>query len=215
MLVLTQTIHSTLSAWYTRLWFALSASRCYQELDVRILLPGTERDFLFDKTRAALDLIHQYGPMRLRRMKRDLRGIWITYTAGNLAEYDPAGRLCLLDPAYLSRSDVTPVDVAATIIHEATHARLREAGFGYEAKSRARIENVCFRAEITFARHLPDGQEIVERACRNLILDPVVWTADSAEERVTTKLRELGVPQWLIQLIIRRKVVGKNGGNRN
>jgi|SRR3989344_152174 len=205
MLVFTQTIHSTLAAWYTRICFALSTSRCYQELDVRILLPGTERDFLFDKTHAALDLIRQHGPMRLQRMKRDLRGIWITYTAGNLAEYDSAGKLCLLDPAYLLRSDVTSGDVAATLVHEATHARLRAAGFGYETKSRARIENVCFRAEIAFARHLPNGQEIVERACRNLTLDPVVWTAASAEERATTKLRELGVPQWLIRLVMRKK----------
>ena len=68
---------------------------------------------------------------------------------------------------------------------------------------RARIENVCFRAEIAFASRLPDGTAIIEQARRQLERDPVVWTREAARDRATTKLRELGVPEWLIKLIIR------------
>lgn len=195
-------IRSTLATWSTRLGFALSSARRYQGVDVRIFLPGPEREISFEKVHFTLALISQYSPPRFRQLGRDLRGIWITETAGNLAEYHHPEGLCLLDRAYVSQPDITASHVAATIIHEATHARLRRAGFGYEPELRRRIENVCFRAEVRFAAYLPDGQEIVDEARAQLERDPIVWTAAAADERATSKLRELGVPEWMIRFIL-------------
>src|SRR5258706_9800984 len=86
-----------LTSWNTRLWFGLSTAQKCQDIDVRILLPGKDRTVLFAKVSAALALIAQYSPIQLDRIRHDLRGIWITETAGNLAEYERAQRLCVLD----------------------------------------------------------------------------------------------------------------------
>ena len=200
---MSETVRLKLSTWNTRLWFAMSARRRCLDIEVRLFLPGAEDQPLFDKVCEALGIIAQYSPTRLQRIRQDRRGLWITETAGNVAEYHHNVGLCLLDRSQLAKADVSPAHVAATIVHEATHARLTLAGFGYEPEMRARIENVCFRGEIAFASRLPDGTAIIEQARRQLERDPVVWTREAARDRATTKLRELGVPEWLIKLIIR------------
>lgn len=137
--------------------------------------------------------------MRLARLKRDLRGMWITEIE-SIGQYHHHVRLCVLDYNHLKKHEVSPAYVAATIIHEATHARLMLAGFGYEAERRARVEEICFRAEIAFASRLPDGHAIIEEARAQLQRDPQVWTNEAARARRTSKLRELGFPEWLIRL---------------
>jgi hypothetical protein len=101
-------------------------------------------------------------------MRRDIRGIWITETAGNLAEYDHDLRLCVLDRDHVSQTNVAAADLACCIVHEATHARLRSYGIGYKPESRARVERVCYRAEIAFAGRLPAGGARVDGAERAL-----------------------------------------------
>src|SRR5882672_12744248 len=86
----------------------------------------------------------------------------------------------------------TPAHVAATIIHEATHARLMTAGVGYEPERRAKVERICFKAEIAFASRLPDGQPIIDEAQAQIKRDPEVWTDQAARARRVSKLRELG-----------------------
>ena len=199
-------IRAKLATWNTRLWFGLSKARRIQDIDVRILLPGSEGNVIFDKVSAALALIATHSPIRLRHIRRDLRGIWITETAGNQAEYDWAERLCLLDRGYLLRPEFTPAHVAASVIHEATHARLARRGFGYQPERRARVEGVCYRAELRFASRLPDQESLVEQIQRDLGRDPIAWSAAASAERAEGKLRELSVPGWLIRRIIRQPV---------
>ncbi len=167
---------------------------------------------LFDKVCDAVRLIDQYNPARFARLKRDLRGLWITETGGNHAEYHYWAQLCVLDRSHLLKQEVSAVHVASIIVHEATHARLFRAGFGYEPEMRVRIERVCFKAEIAFASRLPDGQALIEQAHAQLQSDPVVWTREAFHDRAVTKLRELRAPKWLIRLYQSR--AGREGDGK-
>lgn len=191
--------------------FALSARASCEGVDVRCFLASRdEREQLFNKVCAALGCLAQYDPMRLRRIKRDLRGIWIASALGNYAEYHHDMGLCVLDQIHVLRKERSAGHIAATIVHEATHARLMAAGFGYAPEQRQRIESVCFRAEIAFASRLPDGEVIIEDVKRQLSADPIVWTDGARFERATARLREQGIPEWLIRWLVRmRKRTGR------
>jgi hypothetical protein len=93
----------------------------------------------------------------------------------------------------------------APIVHEATHARIEGCGVHYEEKQRPRIEAVCFRRELAFAKKLPNGEQVQEQAERNLVehakQDP--WTdaafANRFDRAHIEALRKLGVPDWIGQ----------------
>jgi hypothetical protein len=80
----------------------------------------------------------------------------------------PAQRACLVELTFTVNRDFTASQIAATILHEAMHARLHSLGFPLEMADRARQERFCRRAEIEFGRAVPDGAPIVERALATL-----------------------------------------------
>jgi hypothetical protein len=175
-----------------------------QQVDVRCSLGSSDdRQLVFQKVCEGIALIAQYNPVRLAQIRRDLRGVRIDHCDG-VAQYRHKTRLCLLDFHYVMGQEVTPAHVAASIIHEATHARLMKAGFGYEIERRARIERLCFKAEKAFGSRVPDGKAIVEEAQAQMERDPDVWTDQAILDRRVTKLRKLGVPEWVIRLHIRK-----------
>ena len=181
-----------------------SMRACCQQIDVRCSLGNpNDRRLILQKVCEGIGLIAQYSPLRLARIRRDLRGVRIDHCDG-VAEYHHKTRLCLLDFHHIMRQEVTPAHVAASIIHEATHARLMKAGFGYEKERRARIERVCSKAEKAFGSRLPDGKAIVDEALAQMERDPEVWTDQAALARRLTKLRKLGIPEWVIRLHIRK-----------
>lgn len=59
---------------------------------------------------------------------------------------------CVLNASKLAAK--TRSDIAATIIHEATHAKLSRAGIFIWPDIRLRIERICVREEIRFFRRL-------------------------------------------------------------
>jgi hypothetical protein len=88
-------------------------------------------------------------------------------------------------------------------VHEGTHAWLDRLGFGYEPARRARIEAICFRAEIAFARRLADPEDVIDRAQRQLTHDPSYWTDGAFRRRTLGDLTTLGLPRWLVALLDR------------
>jgi hypothetical protein len=92
--------------------------------------------------------------------------------------------------------------IAATIVHEATHARLDRCGIGYD-KLRPRVEAVCFRRELAFAAKLPNGEQVREQAERKLVFYATedYWTNAAFAERYVNDhieaLRNLGAPDWI------------------
>ena len=148
----------------------------------------------------ALDLIRTHDPVRYHRLRGDLERVWVLPLNGSVALFDQTLLACHLDERFVLAETTTPEQIAAAIVHEATHARLMRAGIGYEEEIRARVEAVCLRREMAFAHCVPEGEGIREEAERTLALcsDPDYWTNTAFGARYAAAMRDtlmhLGMP---------------------
>ena len=122
--------------------------------------------------------------------RRERRGEWHRDT-----------RLVVLEETYVHHERTSARDIASTLVHESTHARLDAKGFAYSPELRERIERVCFRRQLAFARRLPEPGDLVGQAERQLQRAPDYFTREAWRQRAVVKLIELGVPRWLAQAI--------------
>jgi len=198
-------ILSAFGAIFKRCALAISRRRTVAGITVWHLLPtDPEGSQEFGKTAAAIQLIHQADPRRFAQMKRDLRGIWIIGVSTR-GEYDHSLRMCKVDSSFLLRPDITVEDVAATLVHESTHARLARYGFGYAPAIRPRLERLCLNAEIAFAAHLPNGSTVVANAERLLTRLHDAWTDEAMMSYTVRRLRALDAPEWLVRWLQKRR----------
>jgi hypothetical protein len=165
---------------------------------------GEKRLMAFGRVGEALSLIKQYDPLRYDRLRRDLDRIWVFLLPGNWGEYRHALKMCVLDERFVLSETTRPEQIASTIVHEATHARLMCGGIGYEAASRARVEAVCFRRQRAFAARLPAGEPAREEAERSLTGYPSkFWTDEAFRERndqgAAEAFRYLGMSEFFIR----------------
>jgi hypothetical protein len=169
---------------------------------------GFEREPILRRVEKALRLIQTYDQLRYNRLRRDLERVWIRDIPGAIGSYNKWLRACTLDRDFVVAEGSSPELIASTIVHEATHARLDLCGIDYKEELRSRIEAVCFRREIAFAKKLPDGEHVRAQAARSLefYADPKVWTnvamAEHNAKAVVEKLRQLGVPEWVLRSIL-------------
>jgi hypothetical protein len=117
----------------------------------------------------ALGLIDEYTPHYGRHLRRDFAGIRVERYACRGA-YFPDSRICLVELTFCVHPDISESEIAATILHEAMHARLHALGFPLEFQDRARQERFCRRAELEFGRLAPQGDRVIERAMGALAL---------------------------------------------
>lgn len=129
----------------------------------------------------SLGLIERYVPHHFRRLARDFSSILVQRYACRGA-FIPDQGICLVELTFTVNPEFSPAQIAATILHEAMHARLHRLGFPLEMADRARQERFCRRAEIEFGRAVPGGAAIVERALAGLELrdDEVAPVIDPA-----------------------------------
>ena len=157
-------------------------------LDIFDLTAGASRSAdHFARVDAALDVIDRYQTRRLLRLKRDVHRFLIVDQTG--PEFWPRLHACVLTPRGLSLDDE---DVAVTIVHEATHARLYATGIPYHPKLRDRIERCCVKQEIAFAHSLQRGAALAETSRTRL--ETPWWTPDALFERRLSQLQEAGHP---------------------
>jgi hypothetical protein len=123
-------------------------------------------------------LIEQYVPWHFRHLRRDFFGIVVQRFACRGA-YFHEQRACLVELTFTVNAQFSDAEIAATILHEAMHARLHLLGFPLEMEDRARQERFCRRAEIEFGRLVPNGDAVVERAR---------WTADLSDDEVAPEI---------------------------
>ena len=121
-----------------------------------------------------LELIERVVPHHFRHIKRDFAYIAVKRFACRGA-YFHEQRACLVELTFTVNPQFSDAEVAATILHEAMHARLHQLGFPLEMEDRARQERFCRRAEIEFGLLVPDGDRVVQRA---------QWSADQSDEDV-------------------------------
>lgn len=136
--------------------------------------PDIETADVVARLERTLALVERYVPHHFRHLKRDFAYIVVQRFACRGA-YFHEQRACLVELTFTVNPNFTDAEVAATILHEAMHARLHELGFPIEMEDRARQERFCRRAEIEFGRLVPGGERVVERA---------EWTVEQSDEDV-------------------------------
>jgi hypothetical protein len=157
----------------------------------------------------ALRLIKRYGPLHYSRVIRHLERVWVHILPDSRACYQRSLKACVLDERYVLDEATTLEQIASTIIHEATHARLESWGINYDEKLRPRIEAICFRRELAFASNLPDSAQLQEEITRT-----IEWYGTNADYFSDTGFRErytqgeieafhyVGTPDWLIRVML-------------
>ena len=134
-----------------------------------VVLENWRRDIdsedVLARFRESLALLEQVQPWRVAHMRRDVLHFWIVRQPVR-GMYLPSQRVVMTELTFLARRDISPAVVAASILHEATHARIHGMRLRPESWNRDREERICRRAELEFGRALPssDGRPVIERA---------------------------------------------------
>ena len=180
----------------------LAERRNLQGFDVGIspAVDSQKEQLAFENIDAALTLIQLHDPRRFQRIRTDVQRIHAFGTqAQYLGRWVDALRTCQLATDWIVRPDTRPADIASTIVHEATHARLSR--FTYDEPKRQRIEQICHKQEEAFALRLPDAMELVEQARRAQQRAPEFYSNTSLKRQSIDALRSLGVPTWVIRAL--------------
>jgi hypothetical protein len=165
-------------------------------LPVRVLntRPDIRTVEVIQRLTAALDLVAQYAPARYRRLRSDLSGFVVQRFACRGAFF-PDTRECLVELTFTVNPRHGLPEIAASIVHEATHARVAAMCRGPQSE-RHREERLCRRAELELGLAMPGGEVVVRRARESLTLAdrdvaPAVDWAEAAR-RVTQVDGEVG-----------------------
>jgi hypothetical protein len=131
--------------------------------------PDIRTDRVLERLSAALDLIARYAPRRYRRLPHDVSGFVVERFACRGAFF-PASRECLVELTFTVNPRHELPEIAASIVHEATHARVARTCRTRAPGQAAREERLCRRAELELGLALPDGAAVVQRAQASLAL---------------------------------------------
>ncbi len=111
----------------------------------------------------ALALIGRHMPHHLRRLRTDVRCIWVKRWP-NRGVFFHDTRIMVIDTTFVVNPTFTRAQVAATILHEGVHARVTAMRVNRRYTSMADEERLCRRAEIAFGELAPGGAPVVARA---------------------------------------------------
>lgn len=123
---------------------------------------------VIERLSAALDLVARYAPARYRRLRQDFSGFVVQRFACRGAFF-PDTRACLVELTFTVNPRHGLPEIAASIVHEATHARVAAMCRTRQAE-RHREERLCRRAELELGLAMPDGDVVVRRARESLDL---------------------------------------------
>jgi hypothetical protein len=157
----------------------------------------------------ALALLRQYVPYHYRRLSRDISGFLIERRAYRGA-FLTGPRTCLVELTFIVNPAFSLAQVAATILHEAMHARLHARGVAITPAESHRQERFCRRAEIEFGSLVPGGEPVVQRAMASLALTdgevaPIVDAGLAARRVAEADLAASSMPGWLKREIARQR----------
>lgn len=174
-----------------------------------------EAERCLHRVEKALNVVKQHDPLQYIRILRHLDRVWVCLEPDGRACFKASLNACILDERYVLAEETTPEKLAATIVHEAAHARIDHWGIEYsDVKERLRIEAVCMRRELAFLAKLPQSKPLQEQvnstmewcAANPEYFSNASFYQRSVEGQIET-LRYLKVPEWLIQGIMKLKMV--------
>ena len=131
--------------------------------------PDIDTELVVRRLDASLELIERYQPWRWRHFRRDVSVIWVRRFACRGA-YFPDQRAVLAELTFLANPGFTEAQLAASILHEGTHARIHRRCRHLAPDEKSREERICRRAELEFGRVVPDGGPVVARALESIAL---------------------------------------------
>jgi hypothetical protein len=164
------------------------------------------------RVEAALELINRCAPLHYGRVKNNLSRIWVTLVPHGAGCYLHSLNACLLDERVVASEATTLEWIASAIVHEATHGRLEKRGIRYDEAVRLRIERICIRRELDFARHLSGIDTLIKEITQRLdwcrdgnahYTDQNMWR--ELDQGNADSLRYLGTPEWVIALVFRAR----------
>ena len=163
-----------------------------------------------DRVEGALRLIRDCDTLNYSRVLKHLDRIWIRLIPSAQAHYERQLNACVFDQRFAASETVE--EIASTIVHETTHARLERWGISYDEKVRQRIEAICIRRQLNFVGKLSDSEKLREdlSATLNWCFDAHDHFSDTrfqerhVQESIET-LRYLGVPHWLVKAILKMR----------
>ena len=195
--------------YYWRAIFRIARKRTELGVQVGFLLPAAEHSSLYDREGRALALLQQFDSRALCRLQALADGILILGSVGALAEWLGPARLIRVSEYHAADEAVDDIQLAATLVHETTHAWLNHHGIQTRHRDgpvrRARVEAICIRSEAAFLRRVPNGETLageLESLAQWALDDPEAkWSEEAFDQRRASDLRELGVPEWLIRRV--------------
>lgn len=190
---------------WDRLMLRLSKSEHVDGLWVGVFDDHPEA--MLRRLKNALELIKAHDPLRYSHLIRDLKRLWVCGGLSTIGCFNYRLGACQFDDRFVLAETTTPELLASAIVHEATHARLWNWGIRYDEPLRPRVEAVCVRRQLAFAKKLPDGRRSQEWAERILASsDPANLSNTSFWKRDydwrIAELHRLGVPDWLVRTIV-------------
>ena len=200
----------TIGGWIRRQGLRLLTHRCTVRGFPTVIVntrPEIANKEVIARLDGALGLLEEYVPHHYRRLRRDLSGFLIERRAYRGA-FIVASRTCLVELTFVVNPAFTLSQVAATILHEAMHARLYARRIAVGQDETHRQERFCRRAEIEFGEVVPDGASIVERAMETLQLSdleiaPVIDQTLAAKRVIEADLASSTLPLWYRRRIAR------------
>lgn len=206
-----------LSRWRDRLRRRVRAwiTQTHELRGLRVVVENTRLDvdttIVVRRLDEALGLIETYQPWRLRHLRRDVDQIWVVRYPCRGA-YFPESRTCMTELTFLARTEFSPAQIAASIVHEGVHARIHRRGVKHDGRDAAREERICRRAEIDFGRALPGdlGAPVLRRAEAAIaatdeeVAPAVDWT-EAHLKKDLADIEALGLPDWVKRRLIARR----------
>ena len=188
-----------------RILFRRARRRTIKDVLVAVSFASpAEADAAFDRIGVAFNLLEFYGRRSLAVLRQDVAGIWIWVASAGRGEWHRDTRLVILDKHYVVDPQTDPREIASTLVHEATHARLHRMGLESTPERGERIERLCFQRQLAFARRLPPGADgLIAEAEAQLARPPGWLTPEARRSWTLAKLRQDGAPRWLIHLLER------------
>jgi hypothetical protein len=194
-----RSIAAACSRAYFQVLYRLSSKRVARGVEIGLPPENAEGP----KLEQALELIATHSPTDWARLRRRVRRILVFQHLDGQAEWHRSPRVVALAAAFLARPGIEPAHVAATLVHEATHAWLEGLGFEYVTGRRGRIEAICYRREAAFARRLAGGERLASYYddLAQAALGSDQWSQSAFVERRKQTLVNAGLPKWLVSLL--------------
>jgi hypothetical protein len=193
--------HRKIAGLINRFLFAVSRKHNRNDFKVAMLLPDKKGPAVFSKVDQALNLISEFDSRRYLQIRRDVKKIWVSVAQPAVGKWLNELQTCVLDRNYFCQDKISASRMALTIVHEATHARLCKLKIKYTEDIRERVERICIKSEIAFAKRLPDGQKLVEMAESKLKRSKSFYTDAQHQQRNLDALAELRKKNWLARIL--------------